>query len=212
MSKYLVVIAGPTASGKTKIGIELANHFDTEILSADSRQFYREMTVGTAKPTKEELAQAEHLFVNNLSIHDEYSVGDYEKDALAALDEIYKEKDIAIMVGGSGLFIQAVCEGLNEFPEVSKEIREELTKTYEKHGIWMLQKELKEVDPEYYEFVDTNNHQRLIRALEIYRATGESYSSFRNQPKKERSFTPIYVVLDWNREELYARINLRVDI
>ncbi|MFT6442776.1 MAG: tRNA dimethylallyltransferase [Salibacteraceae bacterium] len=210
--KYLIVVAGPTASGKTELGIKLAQKFNTSILSVDSRQFYREINIGTAKPTEEELAEAEHLFVNNLSIHDEYSVGDYERDALKALDEIYKEKDVALMVGGSGLFIQAVCEGLNEFPVVSKEIREELTKTYEKHGIWMLQKELKEVDPEYYEFVDTNNHQRLIRALEIYRASGQPYSSFRDQPRKERSFIPIYIVLDWDREELYERVNLRVDI
>lgn len=210
--KYLIIVAGPTASGKTKLGIQLAKHFDTEILSADSRQFYKEMTIGTAKPTEEELAAAKHHFVNNLSIHDEYTVGDYEREAIQKLDEIFQEKDVALMVGGSGLFIQAVCEGLNEFPSVSKEIREELSNTYKKHGIWVLQKELKEVDPQYYEMVDTNNHQRLIRALEIYRATGESYSSFRNQPKKERSFTPIYVVLDWNREELYSRINLRVDI
>ncbi|MFK7949009.1 MAG: tRNA (adenosine(37)-N6)-dimethylallyltransferase MiaA [Saprospiraceae bacterium] len=210
--KYLIVIAGPTASGKTKLGIELAKHFNTEILSADSRQFYREMNIGTAKPKEEELAEAKHHFINNLSIHDEYTVGDYEKDALAILDEIYKEKDVALMVGGSGLFIQAVCEGLNEFPKVSKEIREELSNAYKKHGIWILQKELKEKDPDYFEEVDKNNHQRLIRALEICRASGEPYSSFRNQPKAERSFTPIYVIMDWDREELYDRINLRVDI
>jgi tRNA dimethylallyltransferase len=210
--KYLIVVAGPTASGKTGLGIKLAQHFDTSILSADSRQFYREITVGTAKPTEAELAQAEHLFINNLSIHDNYSVGDYERDALKALDEIYKEKDVAIMVGGSGLYIQAVCEGLNEFPKVSQEIRDELTKTYEKHGIWMLQKELKEVDPDYYDFVDTNNHQRLIRALEIYRASGQPYSSFRDQEKTERPFIPIYIVLDWDRDDLYDKINLRVDV
>ncbi|NJN77534.1 MAG: tRNA (adenosine(37)-N6)-dimethylallyltransferase MiaA [Saprospiraceae bacterium] len=210
--KYLIVVAGPTASGKTGLGIKLAQHFNTSILSADSRQFYREMSVGTAKPTEEELAQAEHLFINNLSIHDEYSVGDYEREAIEALNNIYKEKDVAVMVGGSGLFIQAVCDGLNEFPEVSKEIREDLTKSYEKHGLWVLQKELKEVDPEYYDFVDTNNSQRLIRALEIYRASGQPYSSFRDQDRKEREFTPIYIVLDWDRDELYDKINLRVDV
>lgn len=210
--KYLIVVAGPTASGKTGLGIKLAQHFETSILSADSRQFYREMTIGTAKPTEAELAQAEHLFINNLSIHDTYSVGDYERDALKALDKIYKEKDVAVMVGGSGLYIQAVCEGLNEFPEVPQEIRDELTKVYEKHGIWMLQKELKEVDPEYYEFVDTNNHQRLIRALEVYRASGQPYSSFRDQEKEERPFIPIYIVLDWDRDDLYDKINLRVDV
>ena len=210
--KYLIVIAGPTAAGKTKLGIELAKHFDTEILSADSRQFYREMNIGTAKPKEEELAEAKHHFVGNLSIHDEYTVGDYEKEALAVLDEIYKEKDVALMVGGSGLFIQAVCEGLNEFPEVPKEVREELTNAYKKHGIWILQKELKEKDPDYFEEVDKNNHQRLIRALEICRVSGEPYSSFRNQPKKEREFMPIYIIMDWDREDLYDRINMRVDM
>lgn len=210
--KYLIIVAGPTASGKTNLGIKLAKHFDTEILSADSRQFYKEMTIGTAKPTAEELAAAKHHFVDNLSIHDDYTVGDYEREALQKLEEIFQEKDVALMVGGSGLFIQAVCEGLNEFPPVPPTVREELSNSYNKHGIWVLQKELKEVDPQYYEQVDTNNHQRLIRALEIYRATGKPYSSFRDQPKKERSFTPIYVILDWDREDLYERINMRVDI
>ncbi len=210
--KYLIVIAGPTASGKTGLGIQLAKHFDTAILSADSRQFYREMTVGTAKPTEEELEQVKHYFINNLSIQDDYSVGTYEQEALEVLDEIFETKDVALMVGGSGLFINAVCEGLNEFPSVSKETREELTASYQKHGIWVLQKELKEVDPDYYDFVDTNNAQRIIRALEVYRTTGQPYSSFRNQPKKERNFTPIYIILDWEREQLYDRINMRVDI
>lgn len=210
--KYLIVIAGPTAAGKTKLGIELAKHFNTEILSADSRQFYREMNIGTAKPNEEELAEVKHHFINNLSIHDKYTVGDYEKEALAVLDEIYKEKDVALMVGGSGLFIQAVCEGLNEFPEVPKEVREELTNAYKKHGIWILQKELKDKDPDYFEEVDKNNHQRLIRALEICRVSGEPYSSFRNQPKAERDFMPIYIIMDWDRDDLYDRINMRVDM
>jgi tRNA dimethylallyltransferase len=212
MSKYLVVIAGPTASGKTKVGIELAKHFDTEILSADSRQFYREMNVGTAKPTAEELAAAKHHFVNTLSINDDYSAGDYERDALKTLKKLFKKKDVVLMVGGSGLFIQAVTEGLNEFPEVPEGIRETLTAEYEKHGLWKLQKELKESDPDYYQFVDLTNHQRLIRALEICRATGQPYSSFRNQEKKERDFETIFVVLKRDRESLYERINMRVDL
>lgn len=212
MSKYLVVIAGPTASGKTKVGIELAKHFNTEILSADSRQFYREMNVGTAKPTAEELAAAKHHFVNTLSIDEEYSAGDYERDALKTLDKLFKKKDVVVMVGGSGLFIQAVTEGLNEFPEVPEGIRAELTAEYEKHGLWKLQKELKESDPDYYQFVDLTNHQRLIRALEICRATGQPYSSFRNQEKKERPFKTIFVVLKRDREALYDRINMRVDL
>ncbi len=212
MSKYLVVVAGPTASGKTKVGIELAKHFDTEILSADSRQFYKEMNVGTAKPSEEELAEAKHHFVNTLSIDEDYSAGDYERDALKTLKKLHKKKDVVVMVGGSGLFIQAVTEGLNEFPAVPEGIREELTAEYEKHGLWKLQKELKEADPDYYQFVDLTNHQRLIRALEICRATGKPFSSFRNQPKKERPFETIFVVLKRNREALYERINMRVDL
>jgi len=212
MSKYLVVVAGPTASGKTKVGIELAKHFDTEILSADSRQFYKEMNVGTAKPSKEELAEVKHHFIDTLSIKKDYSAGDYERDALKKLTKLFKKKDVVVMAGGSGLFIQAVTEGLNEFPEVPEGIRADLTAEYEKHGLWKLQKELKESDPDYYQFVDLTNHQRLIRALEICRATGQPYSSFRNQPKKERDFETIFVVLKRDREALYDRINMRVDL
>jgi len=209
--KYLIVIGGPTASGKTSVAIQLANHFDTVILSCDSRQFYREMSIGTAKPTEAELAQAKHYFVNSLSIQEEYSVGDFERDALALLEQIYQEKDIAILAGGSGLFIRAVCEGLDEYPDVPLDIRTDLKTLFQQKGIEALQEELKFCDPTYYEQVDLQNHRRLIRALEVCRASGQPFSSFQNQEKPERFFQPIYILLDVEREQLYERINRRVD-
>lgn len=211
MDKYLVVIGGPTASGKTDVAIRLAKYYQTEIVSADSRQFYREMKIGTAKPTEEELAGAPHHFINNLSIRYEYSVGDYEKDAMEKLIELFKEKDIVIMVGGSGLFIKAVCEGLDNFPEISDKIKEDLEEDYKRFGIGFLQNELRELDPDYYDEVDLHNPRRLLRALSVCRASGQPYSSFKTAEKAERPFEPIYVMLKWDREELYERINERVD-
>lgn len=209
--KYLIVIGGATASGKTKVSIELANHFNTVILSCDSRQFYREMNIGTAKPTVEERQQATHYFIDSLSIHESYSVGDYERDAIHLLEEIYATKDIAILVGGSGLFIQAICEGLDHYPSVPPKIRLELEQYYQEEGIKALQTELKIADPDYYSSVDLNNPQRLIRALSVCRASGQSFSSFQKNKKVKRSFTPIYLLMQWNREQLYERINQRVD-
>jgi len=211
MSKFLVVIGGPTASGKTSVAIQLAQRLETVILSCDSRQFYREMSIGTAKPTAEELAQARHYFVNSLSIHEEYTVGDFEQDALALLEKIYEEKDVAILAGGSGLFIRAVCEGLNAYPEVPPEIRSDLEQLWQQKGIEALQDELQQCDPAYYEQVDLQNHRRLIRALEVCRASGKPFSSFQNQPKAERFFQPVYILLDVDRSQLYERINQRVD-
>ncbi len=210
--KYLIVVGGPTASGKTGLGIRLAQHFNTEILSADSRQFYREMNIGTAKPTQEELAQATHHFIDNLSVHDTYSVGDYEREALDLLEKLYQKHDVVIMVGGSGFFIRAVCEGLDEFPEVPMHIREELNQLFENEGITPLQYELKELDPAYYSQVDTQNPKRLLRALEVCRATGQPFSHFHNKEKSPRPFVPVYIGLDWEREALYERINKRVDM
>ncbi len=212
MQKYLIVIAGPTASGKTSLGIELANHFGTSIISADSRQFYREMEIGTAKPTVSELAAAPHYLINNLSIHDEYSVGDFEREAIALLDELYLVHDVVLLVGGSGLFIKAVLEGLDEFPDVPIEIRNDYINLYEEKGIGALQSELREKDIEYYESVDISNHHRLIRALSVIRVSGQTFSSFRKKTKKPRSFEPIIIGLEWNREILYDRINRRVDM
>ena len=212
MSKYLIVIAGATATGKTETAIRLARHFDTEILNADSRQFYREMGIGTAKPDEEELAAAKHHFVNNLSIHDSYSVGDFERDALKVLEKIFAEKEVAVMAGGSGLFIRAVCEGLDEFPSVSETIRNKREEQFHRDGIEKLQKELAEKDPEYFKKVDIQNPARLVRALSVIDASGKPFSFFLNKKKPARFFNSVFVLLDLPRESLYAKINHRVDL
>lgn len=209
--RYLIVIGGPTAAGKTSIAIRIANHFGIEILSADSRQFYREMSIGTAKPNTAELAEAPHHFINNLSIQDSYSVGDYEKEALRKLEQLMEGYEAAILVGGSGLYIRAVCEGLDEFPEVPEPIKQELIDQFEQEGLAPLQASLKELDPQYYAEVDTANPHRLIRALSVIKASGEPFSKFRNQAPKERPFEIIKIVLEMDRVELYDRINQRVD-
>lgn len=203
---------GPTASGKTALSIELAKHFDAEIISCDARQFYREMEVGTAKPDAEELAAVAHHFINSHSIHENYSAGDYERDALAFLDSYFQEKRVAVMVGGSGLYVRMVCEGVDEFPEVPAGTRSALQALFEVEGIEALQAELKSKDPSYYEQVDQQNPVRLIRALEVCRASGQPYSNFLNQPKKKRNFKAIKIALDWDRQKLYDRINKRVDL
>ncbi len=210
--RYLIVIGGPTAAGKTSTAIRIANHFGIEILSADSRQFYREMNIGTAKPTDTELAQAPHHFINNLSIQDSYSVGDYEKEVLSKLEQLMEGYEAAILVGGSGLYIRAVCEGLDEFPEVPEHIKEELINQFEQEGLAPLQASLKELDPSYYAEVDTANPHRLIRALSVIRASGEPFSKFRNQAPKERPFEIIKIVLEMDRVALYDRINQRVEV
>ena len=210
--KFLIIIGGATATGKTEIGIRLAQHFNTEILSCDSRQFYREMTIGTAKPTTEELAAAPHHFINQLSITEDYNVGDFERDAIVLLEKIFLEKNVALLVGGSGLFIRALCEGLDEFPDVPSSIKTELQNLFDTQGIEALQTELKTADPEYYKKVDAQNPVRLLRALSVIRASGQPFSSFQNQKKKLRNFTPIYINLTMEREKLYDRINRRVDL
>ncbi len=211
--KYLVVIAGATASGKTSVGIQLARHFKTSILSCDSRQFYKEMTIGTAKPSSEELQAVKHYFIDNLSIHDsEYTVGNYEADTLDLLKKLYQTQDVVFMVGGSGLFIKAVCEGLDQFPEIPKSIRNELEQQLEQNGIKSLQEQLKQLDPTTYQFIDLQNPRRLIRALEVCIGSGHPYSSFKNTTITQRFFNPIYLQLEWEREILYQRINQRVDM
>lgn len=211
--KWLIVIGGATASGKTSLGIQLAQYFDTSILSADSRQFYQEMNIGTAKPTAEELAAAPHHFINSLSIENEYSVGDFERDAIALLEVLFADRDIVIMVGGAGLYIKAICEGLDEFPTVAAGVREELMNIYAENGIEPLQEELQSCDPVYYNEVDLQNPHRLIRALEICRTTGQPFSDFRMaQSAQERSFNTIKIAIDWEREALYERINRRVEL
>lgn len=207
---YLIVVGGPTASGKTDFAIRLALHYRTVILSADSRQFYREMRIGTARPDEAQLAAVPHYFIGHLSVTDSYSVGDYERDALALLDELFQKHKVVILTGGSGLYIKALCEGLDEFPEVPAEIRDAVEQIYKNEGIKALQRELKSVDPTYYDIVDTQNPQRLIRAISVYRASGRPYSAFRTQQSVPRNFIPIYIQLDWPRDVLYARINERV--
>lgn len=211
-NKYLIILGGPTASGKTTFAINLAKHFDTEIISCDSRQFYKEMHIGTAKPTPEELSQVKHHFIDSLSIQQDYSVGDYERDALALLDQLFKQRDFVIMTGGSGLFINAVCFGLDNFPEVPETVKKEIEKGYATNGISWLQDELKKGDPEYYEAVDLQNPHRLMRALEVIKASGKAYSSFRKGGSSQRNFIPIFLQMHHPRTTLYERINLRVDL
>ncbi len=210
-NKYLIVLSGPTASGKTEVAIKIAQHFKTEIISADSRQFYREMSIGTAKPGKEELAQVPHHFIDSLGIHDRFTVGDFEKQAQELLTQLFKKHNTVVMTGGSGLFIKAVCEGLDHFPEVPAEIRKEVNALFRKEGIEALQKELKIADPEYFEKVDQNNPRRLIRAIEVCRTSGLPFSNFLQGEKIERFYKIIYISLEIDRKMLYDRINRRVD-
>ena len=209
--KYLIVVGGATASGKTAVAIALARHFETDILSADSRQFFREMSIGTAKPTAEELAAAKHYFVNNLSIHDAYSVGEFEREALRVLADIFTEKNVAVMVGGTGLYLRAVCDGLDDFPEVPLSIRRHFEQIFENEGIEPLQNLLQNVDSEYFATVDRQNAPRLIRALSVWKVSGKPFSSFRTGAKVTRDFEPIYIALDLPRPILYEKINRRVD-
>jgi tRNA dimethylallyltransferase len=210
--KKLIVIAGPTAVGKTTAAIKLAQQLKTEIISADSRQFYREMSVGTAKPDADELAQAKHHFIDSHSITENFTVGDFEKEALQLLDELFKTHDQVIMVGGSGLFLQAVVQGFDDLPTADPQIRERLNQEFAEKGIEHLQQSLREADPDYYHQVDLNNPQRLIRALEVFESTGRPFSSYRKAAINTRPFESIKIVLDLPREALYNRINRRVDI
>ncbi|NER13320.1 tRNA (adenosine(37)-N6)-dimethylallyltransferase MiaA [Leptobacterium flavescens] len=212
ITKHLISVIGPTAIGKTALAIKLAQYFNTEIISADSRQFFKEMRIGTAVPSAEELKSANHHFIQHISIFDEYSVGDFEKDALKKLEDLFKVHDTVIMVGGSGLYVDAVLKGLDHFPEVDPQIREELQKDLEENGIEHLQKRLKELDKSYYEKVDLQNPHRLIRALEICIGSGRPYSSFLKNTSKERPFTAVKVGLTAERPIIYDRINRRVDI
>ena len=211
-NKTLISIVGPTAIGKTNLAIEVAKYFQSEIISCDSRQFFKEMKIGTAVPSEEELAEVKHHFIQNISIHEKYSVGDFERDGLAFLDNYFETNDICIMVGGSGLYEKAITVGFDEFPDVDPKIREDLNNELAEFGIEKLQEELQEVDPKYFEEVDIFNKQRVTRALEIFRASGLPFSHFRNQDLNKRPFNIIKIGLELPREEMYDRINHRVDI
>jgi len=211
MSHYLIVIIGTTAIGKTKLSIALAKHFKAPILSCDSRQFFKELTIGTAVPTAEELHQAKHYFIQNKSIFEPYNVGQFECEAINLLDKIYKTSNFAIMVGGSGLYVDAVLNGLDYFPKVNSEIRANLNKQLIEKGLKSLQVQLKTLDLESYQNIEIENPHRIIRALEICLATGKTYSSFKFQSKISRNFTPILIGLTAPRTTIYERINQRVD-
>jgi len=208
----LISVVGPTAIGKTALAIQLAKHFNTEIISADSRQFFKEMEIGTAKPDQEELAAAKHHFINSHTVKDLFSTGDFEVQGLQVLDQIFKNHHIAIMVGGSGLYVNAMINGLDEMPEIDLAIREKLNKIFEEEGISPIQKQLHEVDPEYFAKVDQQNPQRMIRGLEVFLSTGKKLSSMLSATKKTRSFDIVKIGLNTDRAKLYDRINSRVDL
>ena len=210
--KYLIVVVGPTAIGKTSLSLSLARSFSTEIISADSRQFFKEMSIGTAAPTKAELSEAKHHFIHHRSIKEDYSVGDFEREALEKLDDLFQEHREVIMVGGSGLYVDAVTKGLDHFPEVDPQIRVDLNRQLKEEGIGSLQEQLQKLDPEYYSEADIQNPHRLIRALEICKGTGKPYSSFRKKTPANRFFDTLYVGLTADRQTVYDRINRRVDL
>ncbi len=212
MSNSLITIIGPTAIGKTSLSIDIANHFACDILSCDSRQFYKELLIGTAPPSAEEQTQVKHHFIHDRSIFDDYTVGDYENDAIALLDSLYQDNDKAILIGGSGLYVDAVLKGFDEFPEIDPKIRIHLQQELEEKGLEFIQEKLIELDIEYSKIVDIKNPQRVIRALEVCIGTGKTFTEFRVREVKERNFSPIKIGLNIDREKLYERINLRVDL
>lgn len=218
MNNYLITIIGPTAIGKTALSIALAQHFNCDIISCDSRQFFKEMKIGTAVPSDEELTSATHHFIQNKSIFDNYSVGDFEKEAIEKLDELFLKNNIQIMVGGSGLYVDAVLKGFDDFPDIDEEIRTKINSDFEQFGIDYLQQKLNELDNTYFQKISTENPQtlqnpqRMKRFVEVCLGTGKPYSSFIGQKKNQRNFTPIIIGLEAEREMMYNRINQRVDI
>lgn len=211
MVKYLILIAGPTAVGKTQLSLSIAEQYKTDIISCDSRQFYKEMCIGTAVPSTDELSRIKHHFIQNLSIQDHYSIGQFERDALVKIEALHKNNNAVVMVGGSGMYIDAVCNGLDDFPPVPDIIREELNLRHQNEGLDALKKELMKLDPDYHELVDSSNPHRIIRAIEVCMVSGKPFSSFRKQQAKKRNFKTVKIILNREREELYHRINKRVD-
>lgn len=210
-SKNLIYIAGPTGIGKTEISISLAKELNTEIISCDSRQFYKELKIGTSPPDDKQLEEVTHHFIYNKSIHDKYNVGKYEDDAIKKISELFTDKDYLILVGGSGLYADSIMYGIDKFPKVSKKVRNNIRNAYKEQGIEFLQIEIKKLDPEYYSKVDLNNHVRLLRALELMKSTGKSFSSMRSGKSKNRDFNTTIINLECSREYLYSRINNRVE-
>lgn len=208
----LIVLIGPTGIGKTDLSLNIAEHYNTEIISADSRQLYADLKIGTAAPTPEQLARVKHHFVGTLQLTDYYSAAQYEAEVMKKLDELFKRHNVIVLTGGSMMYVDAVCKGIDDIPTVDEETRKTLMQHYENVGLERLCAELKILDPEYYEIVDKKNPKRVIHALEICYMTGQTYTSFRTSQTKERSFNIIKVGLRREREELYARINKRVDI
>ena len=210
-TKHLVVIAGPTGSGKTDLSIRVARYYHCPIISTDSRQFYRGIPIGTAQPTAEELQMAEHHFIADRELKDDFNSGAYETEALSRLEELFQKHDIVVAVGGSGLYIKALCEGMDDLPEVDPQLREELNTRCKAEGVEALAEELRRLDPDFYEVVDRKNPARVVRALEVCISTGKTYSSLRSGVKRQRPFNIIKIAVNMDREVLYERIDLRVD-
>lgn len=206
----LLVVLGPTGVGKSAISIQLAKYYQTEIISADSRQFYKELSIGTAVPSVDELKEVPHHFIQTKSIFDYYNVSAYENEALELFEKLFQSKDLLILTGGSMLYIDTICKGIDDIPTVDPEIREEVIDWYVTNGIEALRERLLEVDPEYYHIVDLNNHKRMLHAVEIHQMTGLPFSSFRKNTKRERPFRIIKIGINQDREILYDRINARV--
>ena len=211
MQKTLLVLLGPTGVGKTELSIQLAEQFKCPIINADSRQIYKDIEIGTAAPTAEELARVKHYFVHTLGLDEYYSAAEFEKDVLTLLDELFKVHDVVVLSGGSMMYIDAVTKGIDDIPTVDDETRAMLRKRFEKEGLEPLLAELRLLDPQYYEIVDHRNHKRVVHALEICYMTGKTYTSFRTNTLKERPFNVVKFGLMRDREQLFARINARVD-
>jgi len=211
LKKKLITISGQTASGKTNLSIRLAQYLNCSIISCDSRQFYKEMSIGTAVPSKLELSKANHYFIHHKSVKDNYTVGDFQNDALKLIENLFKKDDYIILTGGSGMYMDAIVNGIDKFPKIKLGVRELLNEKHNSRGILFLKNKLKELDPEYYDIVDVNNHRRLIRALEVCISTGKPYSSFLNKKNKKYDFESVNFCIKVDRELLYKKINYRVD-
>ena len=211
MSKFLITIVGPTAIGKTSLAIKLAKHYKTEVISADSRQFYRELNIGTAKPSKDELSSVKHHLINNISVTDKYDISQFESDSTKIINNLFKKKDYIILVGGSGLYIDTILYGIDKIPYVKESIREKLNKEFQNNGLRNLLVQLKKIDPKSYKNIDLNNHRRVIRALEVSISSKKPYSSFLTESVKKSNYNEIIIGLNCDRDKLHSLINKRVD-